>query len=147
MLQSYIVERLWLRHDLPPYLIRTLVCSEPGRRLMAASRSDELRSCLRCAFLVLGIGLKHEISHPLLGVGVNDRPQQREATTVTIDDILARREGDVATATSASLPDGEADQLQSFESAVGKVQLGIREFAARVAFVVRSDLDDHDVTS
>src|SRR4051812_47545988 len=114
---------------------------------MAASRSDELRSCLGGVLLVLGVGLEHEIAHPFLGVGVGDRPQQRKATTVTIDDVLARREGDVATATSSSLPDGEADQLQSFESAVGKVQLGIREFAARVAFVVRSDLDDHDVTS
>src|SRR4051812_10050945 len=114
---------------------------------MAASGSDELRSRFRGVLLVLGVGLEHEVPYPFLGVGVSDRPQQREAATVTIHDVLARREGDVATATAASLPDGEADQLQSFESAVGKMQLGIREFAGRVAFVVRRDLDDHDVTS
>ena len=79
--------------------------------------------------------------------GVSDRPQQREAATLTIDDVLARRERDVAATAAATLPDGEADQLQAVECAVGEMQLGIREFAGRVAFVVRSDLDDHDVTS
>ena len=38
-------------------------------------------------------------------------------------------------------------QLQAFEHAFGEMQLGIREFAWRVAFVVRNDLDDHDGTS
>ena len=103
---------------------------------MAVSRSDELRSCFRGVLLMLGVGLEHEIAYPFLGVGVSDRPQQREAATVTIDDVLARREGDVATATAAPLPDHEANQLDSFESAVGEMQLGIRELAGRVAFVV-----------
>ena len=44
--------------------------------------------------------------------------------------VLARREGD-----------GEADQLQSVEDAIADVQLGIGEFAGRVAFVVRNDRD------
>src|SRR4051794_7415757 len=117
MFRSDIAGFLLVLHDLPPYLIRALVCSEPGRRPMAASRSDELRSRFRCVLLMLGVSLEHEVTHPFLGVGVSDRPQQREAATVTIDDVLARREGDVATATAAPLPDGEANQLHSFESA------------------------------
>src|SRR5581483_133260 len=50
--------------------------------------------------------------------------------------VLARREGDVATTAAAALPDREPDQLQAFELAVGEVQLGIGEFAGRVAVVV-----------
>src|SRR5262249_61610409 len=96
---------------------------------------------------VLGVGLQHEIANPFLCVRVGDGPKQREAATVTVDDVLAGREGDVATATAAPLPDGEADQLHAVEFAIAEMQLGIREFAGWVAFVVRSDLDDHDVTS
>ena len=43
----------------------------------------------------------------------------------------------------------EADQLQTFEFAIGEMQLGIREFAWGVAFFVRRDFYDetHNVTS
>src|SRR5438093_1473622 len=98
-------------------------------------------------FLVLGIRLQHEIANAFLRVDIGDRAQQRKGATFTVHGVLARREGDVATATAATLPDGEADQLQACELAVAEVQLGIGEFAGRVAFVVRCDLDDHDVTS
>src|SRR5262249_11938756 len=108
---------------------------------------DELRSSLRPVLLVLGICLQHEFADAFLRLRVGDGPKQCEAATITIDDVLARREGDVATATAAPFPYGEADQLHAVEFAVVEVQLGIREFAGRVAFVVRSDLDDHDVTS
>src|SRR2546430_7146553 len=94
---------------------------------------DERRSSLRPGLLELGVGLQHEIADAFLGVRVDDWPKQCEAATVTVDDVLARREGDVATATAAPLPDGEADQLHAVELAVGEMQLGIREFAGRVA--------------
>src|SRR5262245_61261144 len=108
---------------------------------------DELRRSLRAVLLVFGVGLQHEFAYAFLRLRVGDRPKQCEAATVTIDDVLAGREGDVATATAATLPDSETDQLHAVEFAVVEMQLGIREFAGRVAFVVRSDLDDHDVTS
>ena len=66
-------------------------------------------------------------------------------SALTVDRVLARGERDVAATAAAALPDGEPDQLQAVEHAVGEVQLGIREFAGRVGFVVRNDLDDHDV--
>jgi len=103
---------------------------------------------LRRVVLVLGIRLQHEIAHSLLCVRIGDGPEQRKAAAVTIDDVLACREGDVAApAAPAPFPDAEADQLQAFERAVGEMQLGIREFAGRVAFVVRRDFDDYDLTS
>src|SRR2546430_6338539 len=107
-----------------------------------------LRVAADCsALLVLRICLQYEVANAFLRVDVVDRPQQGKAATLTVDSVLARREGDVATATAATLPDGEADQLQACELSVAEVQLGIGEFAGRVAFVVRCDLDDHDVTS
>jgi hypothetical protein len=74
---------------------------------------------------------------------------KREAPTFTIYRVLASGKRDVASATGATFPDGEADQLQAVEFAVGEVQLGIREFAGRVLFVVWGDMDGetHDVTS
>src|ERR1700691_2204659 len=43
----------------------------------------------------------------------------------------------------------EPDELQAVEFAVDEMQLGIREFAGRGAFLVRRDFDDdvHTVTS
>ena len=41
----------------------------------------------------------------------------------------------------------EPDQLQTVEYAIGEMQLGIREFAGRVAAIVRRDFHDHDLTS
>jgi hypothetical protein len=73
--------------------------------------------------------------------------QQREAATFTIDRVLARRERDVAATAAAAFPYGKPDQLQAVEHAVAEVQLGVGEFAGRVAFFVRNDLDGHDVTS
>ena len=60
---------------------------------------------------------------------VGDGTQQGNAATFTVGRVRARREGDVASATRATPPDGEADQLQAVEHAFGEVQLGIREFA------------------
>jgi hypothetical protein len=41
-------------------------------------------------------------------------------------------ERDVAATAAAPFPDGEADELQAVEDAIGEVQLGIGEFAGRV---------------
>src|SRR4051812_19057077 len=71
------------------------------------------------AFLVLGERVQHEFTHSILCAGVSDGAQQREAATLTIDGVLASREGDVAATSTAALPDGEADQLQAVELSVG----------------------------
>ncbi len=94
-------------------------------------------------------GRRTEIAHARLCGGVRAGTQQRKAAPLTIDGVLARRERDVAATAAAALPDGEAGQLQAVELSVGEMQLGIREFAGRVAFVVRRDGDDdaHSVTS
>src|SRR5260370_39032594 len=103
----------------------------------------------RRSLFVLGVRLEHEIPHAVLRTRVGDGPQQRKAATFTIDGTLARRECDVAAVATAPFPYGEADQLQAVELSVDEMQLGIREFAGRVAFVVRRDSDDdaHNVTS
>src|SRR6185295_11164766 len=101
---------------------------------------------LRASF-ELGVRGEDEIADALLRVDVRDRAQQRKAAALTIDGVLVRRERDVAPRATAALPDAEADQLQAVERAVGEMQLGIGEFAGRVAFVVRGDLDDHTLTS
>ena len=75
-----------------------------------------LRSGLRRGLLVLGVCLQPEIADALLRTRVRDGTQQREAATFTIDRVLARGEGDVAATTRATLPDGEADQLQSLRA-------------------------------
>src|SRR6266545_1143766 len=105
-----------------------------------------LRSNLGC-LLILGIGLQYEIADAFLRARIGNGTKQREAATFTIDRVLARRERDVAAVATATFPDGEPDQLQAVEYAVGEMQLGIREFAGRVAFVVRDDFHDHDLTS
>jgi hypothetical protein len=105
--------------------------------------------CDRASLLVLGERFEHELAHAVLRVHVGDGPQQRETAALTIDGVLARRERNVAAVATASLPDAEADQLLAVEIAVDEMQLGIGEFAGRIAFVVWRDFDDdlHSVTS
>ena len=116
---------------------------------MATSGIDVGLRCGRgdVSLLVLRVRGEDEIADALLRVDVRDRAQQRKAAALTIDGVLARRERDVAPRATAALSDAEADQLQAVERAVGEMQLGIGEFAGRVAFVVRGDLDDHILTS
>src|SRR5687767_16005956 len=80
-----------------------------------------LRDFVSRPHLVLGIGLQYEIAHTLLCARISNRAQQREAATLTVDGVLARRKRDVAARTSALLPHGEADQLQAVEHAFGEV--------------------------
>src|SRR6185503_5770499 len=101
--------------------------------------STNLRSRLSGCLLVLGVRLQHEIAHALLCRCVSERAQQRKAAALTVDRVLPRGERDVAATAAAPLPHGKPDQLQAVEHAVGEMQLGIREFAGRVGFVVRND--------
>jgi hypothetical protein len=73
-----------------------------------------------------------ELANPILRSHVRDGPQQRKAAALTIDGVLACREGRVAATAATAFPDGEADQLQAVELSVDEMQLGIREFAGRV---------------
>src|SRR5689334_16036693 len=99
----------------------------------------------RRGLLVFGVRLEHEFTNPLLRGRIScDRTQQREAAAFTVDGICTRREGDVTSATAASLPHGEADQLQAVENAFGEMQFGIGEFAGNTRFLVwRDDLHNH----
>ena len=76
--------------------------------------------------------------------GVDHGPQEREAPTLAVHRVLTRRERDVP-AVAATLPDAEADQLETGERAVDEVELGIGELSGRVALVVRGDLDGDGV--
>src|SRR5205823_4923391 len=89
--------------------------------------------------------LQDEFADSFLRGGISDRTQQREAATVAVHDVHARGKRDVPA--GAAFPDREADQLESVERAIGEVQFCIGELAWRVRFVVRNDLDDHDLTS
>ena len=86
------------------------------------------------------VRLQDEFAHAFLRSRVRDGPKQSETAPFTVDGVLAR--GNVTLRPRHfPFPDGEPDQLQAVELAVGKMQLGIREFAWRVAFVVRRDFD------
>src|SRR5262245_35463783 len=64
----------------------TTVRPSPGRR---RPESDVLRPGVDSGqLLVLGIGLEDQITHALLGVGVGNGPQQREAAPLTVDGVL-----------------------------------------------------------
>jgi hypothetical protein len=76
------------------------------------------------------VRLQHEFTNLFLRIRVGDGPQ-REVATLTVDGVLARRERDVPATAAAALPHGETDQLLAFEDAVGRVQLGLGEFAGR----------------
>src|SRR5262249_21721964 len=88
------------------------------------------------------VRLEDEVADAVVCSVVSNGPQQCEAATLPVDGVLARREGDVAS-TSAPLPDGEADQLQAFELAVAEVQLGVRQLAGGLLFLVGKNLDGH----
>ena len=50
---------------------------------------------------------------------------------------------DVAALAVAALPDGEAEQAQPLQVAVGEVHFDVGELAIRLTLVVRHDLDHH----
>src|SRR5688572_17325281 len=98
----------------------------------------------RCLLLEVGVRLDNQIAHPILNAGVADWAQQREATTLAIDRVLACREGDIAPAATAALPDREADQLEAGQRPVGEMELRVGQLARRVRLVVWCDLDSHE---
>src|SRR5713226_4026037 len=103
--------------------------------------ADDLRGFR--AFLVIGVRLQNEVPDALLGRGVGDRTEKREAALLAVDGVLTCGEGHVAARTAAALPDPEANQLEAVERAAGEVQLGVCESSDRVTFVVRFDLHCH----
>src|SRR5262245_45667035 len=123
---------LWIVHVAPG----CCTWQQPG----AVSRTLRTRRD-GVALLVLRIRFEHEIAQAVLRLLISEGAQQREAAALSIDRVLARRERDVAAVAATPLPDGEPEQLQTFECAIVEMQLGIREFAARVASVVWGDLD------
>src|SRR5690606_22499876 len=66
---------------------------------------------------------------------------QREAAALAVDGELARGERHVATVSVASLPDGEANQLEAIQLAAGEVHLGVGEFPGWDVAIVRQDAD------
>ena len=66
--------------------------------------ADDLRGGLG-ALLELGVRLENEFADAVLGRGVGDRTQKREAAAFAVDGVLTGGERDVATAAAAALPD------------------------------------------
>src|SRR5688572_8829265 len=85
------------------------------------------------------IRLEDLVADPVLGRGVFDGAQERERAAFAIDAVLPGGEGDVAPVAGATLPDGEANQLQALERAVAEVEFDVSEFARRIAVVIRDD--------
>jgi hypothetical protein len=90
---------------------------------------------------VLRVGREDRITHAILARGITDRSQQRERAPLAIHGILPRRERHIAARARATLPNGEANQLQPLERAAREVQLHIRQLPRRIALVVCDDLD------
>lgn len=67
--------------------------------------ADELRGC--GAFLVFGVRLQNKVADALLGGGVGDRTEEREAAPLAVGGVLPDGEGHVAAGTAAALPDRE----------------------------------------
>src|SRR5262249_59771907 len=99
----------------------------------------------RCVCFPFGVRIEDQLANPALPGSVYDGTQQREAATLAVHVVLPRRKRDVpASAAAASLlPDRKADQLESFEGALRKMQLGVGELSRRVAPVVWRNLDRH----
>jgi hypothetical protein len=73
----------------------------------------------------------------------DDRPQEREAPALAVHRVLARRERDVASASAATLPDGEPDQLQTVEHAPVEMQFRVGHLARRIRTRGRHNLHCH----
>lgn len=96
---------------------------------------------------IFGISVQDGLADPLLGRGVIDWPQEREASPVTVDSVLPGREGDVAAvASSSTLPAREATETEAFKRPFGEMQFCLRELAWWVPRCVRDNLDrEHSV--
>ena len=101
----------------------------------------------RDLLLVFRVGLQDELADPVLCGDLSDWAKEREAPAFPIDRVLASREGNVSSVPATTLPDAEADKLESTEDTVGEVQLGIRELTRRVSPVVWDDLDNYGLVS
>src|SRR5262249_47389941 len=95
--------------------------------------------------LDLCVGLQDQVANLVLRGGIDDRPQQGEASALSVHRILTGRERDVAAVAAAAFPDREANQLQSLERPFAKVQLGVGQLSRWTALVVQRDLDEHGV--
>jgi hypothetical protein len=103
-----------------------------GRRTEAASGIDlQAHGCLFCFLLVRLECLQQELAQPILRNGVVDKPQQREAATVTTDGEVARWQHDVAAFAVAAFPSSEVDQAQATEIAAGEMEFRLPELAWR----------------
>ena len=69
--------------------------------------------CGNRTLLVFRVSLEDQVANRGLCGGVDDRSQQREGAAFTVDGVRTGREGDIAPAAPATLPDPEADQLQA----------------------------------
>jgi hypothetical protein len=80
-----------------------------------------------CRVFVFGVRGQNEVSDALVGRGVGDRAQKRNAACLAVDGLLACGEGHVATGTTPALPDSEPNELEALERPVREVQLGVCE--------------------
>lgn len=78
---------------------------------------------------MLRIGVKNRVTDLVLGRGVCDGPQQREATAFAVHGVLPRGKRDVLANAGAALPDAEPDEPQPFEDAFGEMKLRVGQLA------------------
>src|SRR3989442_3170131 len=104
--------------------------SERGALGGGAPRTRLMRVVRRALSLV--VRLQDRLAHRVVRRRVRDRTQQRKGASLAVDGVLPRRERDVPTGAAATLPDGEANQLQAGEHAVREVQFRIGELSGRV---------------
>ena len=126
-----------------------LTCERTG---LTSERTDLPRSTAvtsrghRGFFLVVGIRLQDELANAILRGGVTrDWAEQCKAPSLAIDRERPCGERDVATVPASTLPDGEANQLQSSQRAVDEMQFGLSQLSGRVVLLVRRDFHDHGV--
>src|SRR5690606_38040983 len=92
--------------------------------------------------LVLAIGLDDDVSQPVLGDRIGNRPQERERAPLAVDRVLPCWKRHVL-APVPPLPDREADKLQAIERTAGEVQFGVGQLAGGGTLFVRRKSDGH----
>jgi hypothetical protein len=96
--------------------------------------------------LVLGEGLEQQVSEAVLHRRVSDWSEEGKAAALTRDDVLPRRERDIAACAGAALPDREAQKLETVEWSAGEVQFSVGELACGL-IVGRGESDRRPVGS
>src|SRR5688500_19044307 len=98
--------------------------SSPSSSQLSASQppSPTLSTRDRSLCLVFAERFENQLPQPLLSLRIGTgRTQEREASLVAIDGVVAGGEGNIAASASAALPHSKANELQALQAAVGEM--------------------------